>query len=98
LKLGQHERSKDDVETALRHDPQNSYAYRNLGYYHYLRNDAQRATELYHQALEIRQEIDQIHFMMGIAYLAMGEKEKAREEFDRSRAVPEFPVPDYPEC
>lgn len=97
LNLGKLSRGKEDIETAFRLDGDNGYAKRNLGYYHFLKKEYSEALRLYQEAKKVQAKIEHIHYFTGLAYLALGEKENARKEFDLSRALPEVPVPVYPE-
>lgn len=96
LNQGKLSRGKEDIETAFRLDGDNGYAKRNMGYYHFLKKEYKEALQCYSEAKKIQDKIEHIHYFTGLAFLALGETENARKEFDLSRALPELPVPEYP--
>jgi tetratricopeptide (TPR) repeat protein len=62
-------------------DPKCSDAYLQLGILYSSRNDYARATSFYEKALEVNPQLADAHYRLGVAYDRIGEREKARKEF-----------------
>jgi len=62
-------------------DPKCSDAYLQLGILYSSRNDYGRAAGFYEKALEVNPQLADAHYRLGVAYDRIGEREKARKEF-----------------
>ncbi|MGO9336981.1 MAG: tetratricopeptide repeat protein [Terracidiphilus sp.] len=62
-------------------DPKCSDAYLQLGILYSSRNDYARAAGFYEKALEFNPQLADAHYRLGVAYDRIGEREKARKEF-----------------
>jgi len=69
------------LKNAVTIDPKCSDAYLQLGILHSSRNDYGRAAGFYEEAIEINPKLAEAHYRLGVAYDRIGEREKARKEF-----------------
>jgi tetratricopeptide (TPR) repeat protein len=68
---------------AINIDPKYAEAYLQLGNLETSRHDYQKAIVLYSKAIEVNPKLSDAHYRLGIAYERVGEKEKAKPEFQK---------------
>jgi tetratricopeptide (TPR) repeat protein len=68
---------------AVRVDPKCADAYLQLGNLEAMRHEYQKAVGFYSKGIEVSPQLSEAHYRLGVAYERVGEKEKAKLEFQR---------------
>ncbi len=84
LKLKRDGLALENFQKAIALDPGAPAAYNNIGYLYFLKNDWAGALRYYEQSLTHR-ETPEALFYLGKTYLAVNEKQKARDSFVKAR-------------
>ena len=84
LKMDRMEEAAKAIDTSLLIDPQNAWAYRNKGIYLYATGQYDEAVRLLEKAYEMDQRVEDTPLWLGRAYLALGNKQKACENFEKA--------------
>lgn len=90
LQLGELEQGFVDVNTSWEMNPDNSFNWRNLAVYYLLTNDYNRALEFMEKAEKLNPETEMINFYLGLVHERMGDTEKAKMYYARSRERNEY--------
>jgi tetratricopeptide (TPR) repeat protein len=77
------ERVQDMLTKAVTIDPQCSEAYMQLGVLQSTRRDYKQAIGFYTKAIEVNPQLSEAHYRLGVAYDRVGDKERAKQEFQR---------------
>ena len=85
LMLNNFEEARKDIDKSLLYDGKNPWALRNIGIYFYKSGtDTGKGIAYLKKALELKPDLELIHFYLGEAYLAENNKEQACEEWNLS--------------
>jgi tetratricopeptide (TPR) repeat protein len=78
-----HNRIQAMLTKAINIDPKLAEAYLQLGNLEALRHEYQEAIGFYSKTIEMDSQLSEAHYRLGIAYERVGEKEKAKLEFQK---------------
>ena len=73
--------AEEDINKSIILDSDNPWAYRNKGIFYQMKGDHESAIRLLSQALEMDENVDRVHFYLGISHEQRQEKDKACQHF-----------------
>jgi len=80
-KKGQYDRAIEDLDQAIRLDPQFALAFYNRGIFYNSKDQYDRAIENYDQAITLNPNYADAFYKRGNAYYAKGERDRALQDF-----------------
>jgi tetratricopeptide (TPR) repeat protein len=84
LKLGRVDEAETQFMLAYERNKQDAAALAGLGQVAFERNQYEQAIDLYEAALAAQPEASQLHYRIGLAYRALGERDKAAASLERA--------------
>jgi tetratricopeptide (TPR) repeat protein len=89
LQLGDVDRAFIDLQASFEMNPANSFSWRNMGAYYLHSGDYTKALEYFEEALVLSPKTELIHFYLGHAHAKLGNTEKSKASFDKSKELNE---------
>jgi len=94
LKAGRLEQAIEEFQKSVTLDPLNPVLYNYLGLAYFFAERYGTAIQAFNRALQLNPNFTDVHNNLGMVYSEMGDKERARAEFQRVISTKEYPTPE----
>ena len=94
LKAGRLQQAIEEFQKAVALDPLNPVFYNYLGLTYFFDEQYNAAIQAFNQALQLNPNFTDVHNNLGLVYSEMGDKEKARAEFQEVIRAKAYPTPE----